>query len=170
MKRSTITLTIMLALLFGMTSMSHAWGLPKLPFSRDIHRALKKERWGRQEEARQYWREALESGEELMAALPDKMEYFMGSARCAYALGDYDRAVSLYSQALQIQSDKGGDPDLAKHYPWVFVYLGLSYAKLGDTPKTIEAWDQVPFSIGSTYTVIQDQLEKLKNQQTAAAR
>nr|WP_321513844.1 tetratricopeptide repeat protein [uncultured Pseudodesulfovibrio sp.] len=170
MKRITIVLAIVLALVFGMTVMSPAEVLPKLSFSRHIDRALKKERWGHPEEAKEYWQKALECGDVLMQAVPDKMMYFVGSARCCYALGEYERAVSLYNQALKIKADMGGDPDLAKNYPWVLVYLGLTYAKLGDTAKTVEAWEQVPFTIGSTYTTIQDQLAKLKNQQTAEVK
>lgn len=163
MKRITITLTIALALIFGMTTMSHAfgWGLPKKSFSRCIDKALKKERWGKADEAKEFWAEALPKGEELMEALPEKAEYFMGSARCYYALGDYDKAITLYNQALKIKADEG-KKDLPKSYPWVYVYLGLSYAQEGDSAKAVEAWEQVPFTIGSTYGTIQDQVAKYK--------
>ncbi|BCS88099.1 tetratricopeptide repeat protein [Pseudodesulfovibrio sediminis] len=170
MRRITSLMVITFALLFGMTAMSHAWGLPKLEFHRDINRALQKERWNHPEEAREYWQKALESGEELMQAVPNKTEYFIGSARCSYALGDYARATTLYNLALQIQADKGGDPNLAKHYPWIYVYLGLSYAKLGDTANAIETWEQVPSSIGTTYRTIHIQLAKFKKQQIAEVK
>lgn len=171
MKRIITALTIALALIFGMTAMSHAFFnvLPKKSFSRAIDNALKKERWGHPDEALEYWQEALPKGEELMAALPDKAEYFMGTARCHYALGDYDKAVTLYNQALQIRTDLG-DTNLNGDYPWVYVYLGLSHAKLGNRAEAVEAWEQVPMSIGTVYTTIQEQIAGLKGQQTAEAK
>jgi len=170
MKRTITTLTIALALIFGMITMSHAFinVLPKNSFGRAIDKALQKERWNKPEEAKEYWQEALPKGEELMEALPDKAEYFMGTARCYYALGDYDKAIALYNQALKIRTDLG-DKNLPDGYPWVYVYLGLSYAKLGDTAKAVEAWKQVPMTIGSVYGTIQDQIAKY-SQQTAEAQ
>ena len=169
MKRIITALTIVLALIFGMTTMSHAWGLPKKSFNRAVEKALDKERWKHPDEAKEYWEEAIPKGEELMEALPDKEEYFLGTARAHYALGSYDKAIELYEAALKIKADKGSS-DLTKDYPWVYVYLGLAYGHKGDTAKTIEFWEQVPMTIGAVYGTIQDQLQLLKIADTAEAQ
>ena len=163
MKRIVTALIMGLILVFGMTAIGHAWGLPKIPFYRNIEKALTKERWKKPEEAKEYWRIALEKGEELMVALPDKCEYFMGSARCCYALGDYDRAIRLYERSLKIKEDQGAK-NLHRGYPWVYVYLGLSYAKKGDTDMALKYWKQVPMSIGRVYGSIRKQMDKYKGQ------
>lgn len=167
----TLIITLALVLIFGgMTTMSaHAWGLPKKSFNRAVEKALKKERWKHPDEAKEYWEEAIPKGEELMEALPDKEEYFLGTARAHYALGNYDKAIELYEAALKIKADKGSK-DLTKDYPWVYVYLGLAYGHKGDTDKTIQYWEQVPMTIGAVYGTIQEQLPLLKTADTAEAQ
>lgn len=164
MKRGIAILVMALAVVMATQTMSTAWGLPKKSFSRNIEKALKKERWNKPDEAREYWQTALQKGEELMTALPGRAEYFMGSARCCYALGDYDRSIELYKQALKIKS-KQGERNLHKSYPWVYVYLGLAYAQKGDTPMAVRYWEKVPMTVGSVYTTIQKQVKAFRNTQ-----
>lgn len=165
-----LTLTITLALIFGMTAMANAWGLPRKSFGKAIDKALKAEKKGEMEDAREYWQAALEKGNVLLTeGNPEKAEYLMGTARAHYGLGDYAKAIELYEKMLSVKT-KNGYHNLHDHYPWIYVYLGLSYAKLGDAPKAIEYWEQVPMTIGKTYRAIQDQLALLKGQQTAEAK
>lgn len=162
MKRSITIFTIVLPLLFGMTAMAHAgWFSPLAGFNKNVDRALNKERHGNLEEAREYWAKVAELGKELLAEAPTKAEYLLGTARAYYGLGDYDRAIELYASVLA-NGEKFGMPNLPQSYAWIYVYLGLAYAKKGDAAKTIEYWEQVPFTIGGVYTVIQDQLAALK--------
>ena len=167
-KRITLTLTITLALIFGMTAMSHAfWGLPKKSFGRAIEKALKHERYDRPEEAKEQWQIALEKGNILLTeGDPEKSEYLIGTARAHYGLGDYAKAAELYEKMLKVKTD-AGYTKLNEAYPWVYVYLGLTYAKLNDSTKAIEYWEQVPMTIGKVYSSIQDQLAALKGKKTA---
>ncbi|NCB23780.1 MAG: tetratricopeptide repeat protein [Deltaproteobacteria bacterium] len=102
----------------------------------------------------------LKYGDELLADKPDSVTYLFGTARACYALGDYKRAASLWEGILE-QGRKNGVPKLAETYPWVYVYLGLSYAKLGDAAKARDYWREVPMTIGPVYRTIQDQLAAL---------
>ncbi len=78
------------------------------------------------------------------------------------------KAVALYQQSLEIMT-ADGKKNLNKDDPWVYVYLGLSYAKKGDTAQAVETWKQVPMTIGKVYRTIQDQIAKY-SQQTAEAK
>lgn len=165
MKRIITPLALTLAFMFCMTTMSYGgWFnvLPRKGFSSAIDNALKKERWNHPEEAKEKWRIALEKGQILLKnGDPKKTEYLIGTARAYYALGDYANAIELYEKMIAVKTDMGVK-NINKDYPWVYVYLGLANAKLGNSAKAVGYWEQVPMAIGSVYRVIQDEIAQLQ--------
>ncbi|MCK9240378.1 tetratricopeptide repeat protein [Desulfocurvus sp.] len=153
-------LLVGLSLVIGAAAVAHAWGLPVSGFNRHVDAALQKERWSKADEAKEHWRQAAELGEELLASIPDRAAFLMGTARAYYGLGDYAKSVELYERMIRFRSE-AGDPDPAKSFPWVYVYLGLAYAKSGDAAKAVQRWQQVGPSIGAVYGVIESELARL---------
>ena len=162
MKRTITTLTIFLALTLGLTAMAHAGMFSPGPaFEKNVNKALEREKRGNVEDAKDYWAKVAEYGEELLSDGTGMPGQYMGTARAYYALGDYAKAASLY-EALFERGEEMGVPNLSSAYPWAYVYLGLSYAKLGEADKAIAAWQQVPMTVGSMYTTIQEQIAVLQ--------
>ena len=163
MKHPLGILAVVLTLTLGTGALAHAGAFHLAPaYQKNINNAVCCEQRKDTERARQYWAKVAEYGDELLAGGATLPGYYMGTARAHYALGDFAKAASLY-EALLERGREQGIPDLALAYPWAYVYLGLAYAELGDTAKTVAAWKQVPMAIGPLYGVIRAELVKLEN-------
>ena len=147
---------------------AQAQALPVVGFKRNIERALRNEAKGDMEDAQGYWRRVAELGEELLEANSENTTYLMGTARAYYGVGDFARAAQLYEQFLAIHNDLGTS-NMGDNYPWVFVYIGLTYGRLGDLQKVFENWERVPMTIGAVYTAIRTELANLRGQQAGEA-
>ncbi len=162
MKLAIATLVIVLVLIPGMSATASAASYSPAPgFQRNLDRALNYEKRGRVEEAKEHWAKVAEYGKVLLDDGEATAVQYMGSARAYYSLGDYAKAAATY-EALLERGRQMGVPDLSLAYPWAYVYLGLSYAQLGDVAKAVAAWKLVPCTIGHVYGVIQTEIKSLE--------
>ncbi|MBU1228524.1 MAG: tetratricopeptide repeat protein [Proteobacteria bacterium] len=165
--RTAVTaLGLMALLLLSSAAQVLAARLPMVDFERNIARVLDKGKGEDTDVAKGYWEKVARDGEILLAANPSSTNYLLGTARAYFGLGDYQRAAELYEGLLSANAQLGVK-DLAGQFPWTYVYLGLSYAKLGQTMKAVEAWRQVPKAVGLIYTLIVHDLPQLKDTSSA---
>ena len=159
--RLLTTLILVAAVILGAAAQASALGLPCAGFHNALERALIAERDRNEPKATECWEKVRQHGETLLAAEPENISYLMGTARAYYFQGDGRHAAQLWETALEVLRKKGV-PDPQDAYPWIYVYLGLCYAWLNEPAKAAEYWRQVPVSIGSVYTTIQEQLPALE--------
>lgn len=166
-----ITAAVVLVMLMGIAATANAWTLflPVSGFHKNVARALERERYEEPDEAKEYWAEAAKLGEELLASNDEKTAYLIGTARAYYGLGDYEKSIKLYEKVLKIKEDQKV-ADIAGDYPWVYVYLGLANAKLGNTDEALKYWKQVPMKIGPVYSDIQNEIAVQAGDQTAEVK
>ncbi len=169
--KTLVTSAIVLVMLMGMAATANAWTLflPIQGFHKNVERALLREKYEEPQEAKEYWAKAAELGEELLESNAERTSYLIGTARAYYGLGEYEKSIGLYEKIIEIKKAQKVE-DIAADYPWVYVYLGLANAKLGNNADAVKYWKQVPQKIGPVYNSIQEQIGVLEGKQTAAVQ